>query len=532
MKKSICALLLLLSCLFTGLQAQQSPLAITRIEAEVKLDGHLDEPFWATVPPLPLVMLRPVYHGEMTQPTEIRLVYDDEFIYASAKCYEQPGMIKSASFKRDDDGFDSDWFSIQLDAFNDNENSLLFVTFPTGARTDMTVFNDATPVGQGESGFPFNSSWNTFWSVATRETEEGWFAEMRIPFSSLRFQSKDGKVTMGLIATRRMARKEELHIFPDIPPNWGFLSAYKPSRAQKIVFEGITPKKPLYLSPYLTAGISQQQHLNAAETEYEREDQFKYGIGGDIKYGLTKNLTLDLTINTDFAQVEADDQQVNLTRFSLFFPEKRQFFLERASIFDFGFGQLSRLFYSRRIGLEAGTQIPIIAGARTVGRIGKWDMGLINMQTARSDELEKPSENLGVVRLRRQVFNPYSYIGVIATHRVGMGTYGHHNPYNATYGFDGTLRLFGNDYLSFNFAQSLENGLENDPFSLAQTRFRANWEKREFNGLSYGLSLAYAGKDYHPGLGFELRQDFTYIGDYFAYGFTPKESSFLRQHQL
>lgn len=516
----------------------QSPISITRISDEINLDGEITEEVWKSIEPLPMTMHRPVHKGEMTQRTEIRLAYDGDFLYASAKCFDEPDMIKSTSYKRDDTGFESDWFSLQLDSFNDNENSLLFITFPTGARTDMTVFNDATPVSDGMAGFPFSSSWNTFWKVATTQNEEGWFVEMRIPFTSLRFQDVNGKVLMGLIITRRMARKEELHIYPDIPPNWGFLSVYKPSRAQKIIFEGIESKKPLYISPYITGGISQTPELNETQTAYHRQDDLEYGVGLDVKYGLTKNLTLDVTLNTDFAQVEADDQQVNLTRFSLFFPEKRQFFLERASIFDFNFGQLNRLFYSRRIGLEEGTRIPIIGGTRLVGRVGKWDMGLMNMQTASvnhiapDDTLQQPSENMGVFRLRRQVINPYSYVGVIGTHRVGMGRFGENNPYNATYGVDGTIRVFGNEYLSFNWAQSFENGLENDPFSMDPARFRVSWEKRAFNGLIYGLTVARGGKNYRPGLGFELREDFTYIGDYIAYGFTPKASSRLRQHQF
>ena len=209
---------------------------------------------------------------------------------------------------------------------------------------------------------------------------------------------------MGLSALRYLGKKNEMDLFPAIPPDWGFWSFNKPSQFQKVVFEGVGARRPVYVTPYALGGLGQAFDLNDAETAYVRTDDPVTELGGDLKMGLTDNLTLDLTLNTDFAQVEADNQQVNLTRFSLFFPEKRQFFLERASLFDFDLGGSNVLFYSRRIGLQDGEAVRLLGGGRLVGRVGAWDVGVIDLQTARrrtglegSEVL--PSENIGVAAL-------------------------------------------------------------------------------------------------------------------------------------
>ena len=519
-------------CWCTYTQAQNSPIIVSRIQQEVVLDGYVNEAFWDQIEPVPMTVQAPNYGAPLSKPTEIRMAYDDDFLYVSARCFEDSALIMTKSYLRDPDGFDQDWISIQLDTYNDKENGLNFSTFPTGARNDFTVFNDAQPLSQDQSGMPFNASWNTFWNVAVSRDNQGWYAEMRIPFSSLRFQVVDNQAKMGVIITRWLARRAEMQIFPDIPPNWGIWSSWKPSQSREIIFEGIESKKPIYISPYASGGFSQQNNLNEDETAYLRNDDLKYGLGLDLKYGISRNMTMDLTINTDFAQVEADDQQVNLTRFSLFFPEKRQFFLERSSIFDFNFGQNNRLFYSRRIGLEDGEQIPILTGVRLVGRVGKWDMGFMDLQTAKVSSLEQPTENMGVLRFRKNVLNPNSYIGVMTTHRVGMGSLANGNPFNVAYGVDGTIKMFKQDYLIFNWAQSFENGLENDPLSLDPARFRFSWENRNFQGLNYNFTFARMGENYRPGLGFEFRENYTYVGDKIGYGFLPGDQSWLRQHSF
>ena len=194
---------------------------------------------------------------------------------------------------------------------------------------------------------------------------------------------------MGLTVQRKIARKLERLVFPNIPPenDWAFL---KPSLAQKILIKGVKPTKTVYITPYLLSGVARTNMLNDRENGYEWDNDPELDIGGDVKFSVTNNLTMDFTVNTDFAQVEADDQLINLSRFSLFFPEKRQFFQERSAVFEFRTGGLSRLFFSRRIGLtDDGMPVPIIGGVRLTGRINTWDVGALNMQTRNLRPLRK-----------------------------------------------------------------------------------------------------------------------------------------------
>lgn len=497
-------------------------LVIPRINGPVTLDGLSDEPAWEGIEPLPVIMHRPNFGNEPSERTEILVAFDDDFLYVAGRLFDsEPTKIQANSKQRDSGDPSSEWFGIIIDSFNDNENALAFFTTPAGLRWDAAVFNDA----QGEN--PMNISWNTFWDVATVRNDEGWFAEFRIPFSSLRFQDINGRVVMSIISWRYIARKAEWTIFPAIPPNWGFFSKFKPSQAQEVVFEGLYSRKALYIAPYLLGGFGQSFELNEGETAYQRIVNLAHEVGLDVKYGLTSNLTLDVTLNTDFAQVEADDQQINLTRFSLFFPEKRLFFQERSSNFDFNFetSEPNRLFYSRRIGIYKGKPVRIYGGVRLVGRVGLWDLGFLSMQTAPIEKL--PSENFGVFRIRRQVFNPYSYIGAISTTRVGMD-----GSYNIAYGLDGIFRLFGDDYLTMKWAQTFENGQKNNPLSLNPARIRLMWERRTIKGLGYGLSYARAGADYNPGIGFELRENYSRLASGLFYGWFPGEKSPLFTHRV
>jgi len=499
-----------------------TPLVLPRIQGKVTLDGLSDEPAWQSVPSLPCVCYLPDSGAAPSERTEILIAYDDDFLYAAGRMYDrEPDKVQATSKKRDDMKLSNDWFGITLDTFVDHESALCFYTSPAGLRLDMTIFNDA----QGD--FPADKNWNTFWDVATVRTAEGWFAEIRIPLSSLRFQTTGGRVVMGLIATRYIARKNESITFPFIPPKWGFWGSFKPSRTQPIVLEGVTRHRPLYVAPYVLGGYGRSYELDETETAYGAKDKFIFEPGLDVKYGLTNNLTLDLTVNTDFAQVEADDEQVNLTRFSLFFPEKRPFFLERASVFDFNYGDETALFYSRRVGIQEGELVRIYGGARLVGRIGGWDIGLLDMQTAPIADLDLPSQNFGVLRLRRQVFNRDSWIGGMATSRIGAD-----GASNVAYGLDGKVRLFGDDYLLWNWAQTFATGAANRAFSFDNAKFRVNWQRRTIEGLGYDLDLTRAGSGYEPGLGFEYRSDFTRFGNRVLYGWLPGEKSWLLRHKV
>ncbi|MBN2355405.1 carbohydrate binding family 9 domain-containing protein [candidate division KSB1 bacterium] len=519
MNKSCVGLIILLFCFgFTVLVTADEFYHPKKITSAIEFDGNPDEPLWDSIEPLPLVMLTPVFGNPPSERSEIRICYDDVCLYISSRNYvSEPEMVQSTTKKRDFFEANTDWFGIILDTFNDNENAVAFFTTPSGLRTDVAVFNDA------EGEFPINVSWNAFWDVKTVETTQGWFAEMRIPFSSLRFQEIDGEVTMGFITFRWIAKKSEQVNYPAIDPKWGDWSAWKPSLAKKMVLKNIRGRNPVYLTPYVLGGYGRSYELNDQETTYLRSEAPAHEIGLDLKYSLTSNLTMDITLNTDFAQVEADDEQINLTRFSLFFPEKRQFFQERSSNFDFSLGGNNNLFYSRSIGLCDDKPVRLYGGARLVGRVGCWDLGVMSMQTAAAETLS--SENFSVLRLRRQIINPNSYVGSIVTSRLGKD-----GSYNTAYGIDGIFKLFGADYLRCYWTQTFENGLKNDATSLNPTRVGAEWQRRTLKDLGYTFAFSRTGVDFNPGMGFLEREDYSELKSRLLYGWQPKEPSPLRQH--
>lgn len=504
---------------FSQLYAQDrsDPVKLTRINNQVNMDGYTNEPFWDSIQPLPLVSYEPVGGLPPSEETEVRIAYDDNYIYASLRAYDsEPSEIRINSLYRDRLSGD-DLFHILLDTYNDNESAVAFTITPAGVKRDATISND------GEGPNALNADFNTYWDVATRVDERGWFAEIRVPFSSLGFQDEDGHVRMGLYVQRGISRKNERITFPEVPPNIA-RAYFKPSLAQKVDFEEIYSSRPLHITPYLRGGFEQEYRLNETQDNYSRKDIRELEAGFDIKYGISNNMTLDLTVNTDFAQVEADDQQVNLTRFNLFFPEKRQFFQERSGVFEFNTGGNGRLYQSRRIGLtDEGEQVRILAGARLTGRIGEWDLGFLNMQTDRYQGM--PGENFGVFRLRRTLFNPYSYAGAMITSRLDA-----EGSYNVGYGFDGSIRLKEDDYLSYALAQTVDE--EKDLSFSSTTRFRLGLERRSREGFAYQTEISRSGDAYNPESGFVPRIDYFRVGQGFRYGWLPGSESPLLWHSI
>jgi hypothetical protein len=520
-------------CLALSIPALSQPLPanepaiISRLSGEIKIDGIVDEPAWESASRFHLIMQTPTYGKEPTNNSEVFLTYDDNYIYVAARMYDkEPSKIQAVSKKRDEFDPANDYFSVNFDSFNDKENALGFWTTPSGVMVDCAIFND------GQDFTSMNPDWNTFWDVKTSVTEKGWFAEMRIPLSSLRFQEKDNKVTMGLIFDRWIPHINEMNIYPAFSPELGGISFCKPSHAQEVVFEGIHHKTPFYIAPYLIAGQSQENLINSANSGYNLSTKQKLSGGLDLKYGLTQNLTLDLSVNTDFAQVESDDVQFNLTRFSLFFPEKRTFFQERSSNFNFQMGDANNVFYSRRIGLYEDQPVPILGGIRLVGRSGKWDIGFLDMQTQAfkyptNEYPNLPGQNDGVLQIRRQVFNQYSYVGLIATSVIGAdGTY------NSVYGLDGIFRIKGDSYLDMKWAQSFDNAYRNKALSLDPSRIWIDLKRRSDKGFGYDLFYGRAGERYQPDLGFEYRSNYSQYGTKLLYGWYPGDSSVLLNHKI
>ncbi len=493
----------------------QQLVELPRLSGPVRLDGLSDEPAWAMIEPLPLTVHWPAFGSPISERTEIRAAHDDHYLYFAGRFYDSdPDGIRANTYYRDrwngDDAFD-----IVIDSFNDDETALKFTTNPLGILLDHAISNDADPSSGAD---PLNRDWNGFWDAATRTTDEGWFAEVRIPFSSLGYEAHDERVVMGLIVGRYISRKDEKYTYPAIPPNWA-LADIKPSQAQDIVLADLGKRTPLYLTPYILGGVDRTRDLSEPVGPPGTETTSRAGL--DVKYGLTNNLTLDLTINTDFAQVEADDQQVNLTRFSLFFPEKRRFFQERSSIFQFYTGDQGRLFHSRRIGLtEGGQPLPILAGARLTGRIGSWDVGAMDMQVEAG--AGQPAENDAVLRLRGGVLNPGSAVGALFTSRVTSD-----GAADVSYGLDALLNLFGDDFLTVQWAQTY-NHAERSASGFDRALVRLFWQRRSLDGLGYELEAARSGPSYEPRLGFEERHDYTTLKTNFTYAWQPSGGAVSR----
>ncbi len=483
---------------------------IQRTSEVLEFDGVCNEALWDNATLLPMQMFIPNHGDKTTEISEIFITFDDQYIYFGGRLhYSNGATIKASTKKRDGIDGGSDNFGILLDTFNDNENALCFETNPTGMRSDFSMANDAQ-VNIGT--LPFNRNWNTFWDVKTAIMGDILHIEMKIPLSSLRFQEKDGRVIMGMSVWRTIISKQEWHVFPLVTNDFGMLGVWKPSQAQKIEFVGLKRSNPVYVTPYVLTGIEQKSELNESNSGYKMVNDPKLTAGLDLKYALTSNLTMDLTLNTDFAQVEVDDQVVNLTRFSLFFPEKRQFFLERSSIFTIKTGYLDQLFYSRRIGIYEDDIVPIYGGARLNGRAGKWDLGFMDMQTAdhnyyNSDEdyVEKiESTNFGVLRARRQVFNERSYAGGMVTSKIDIN-----GNYNINTAMDLIYNPFKNDYITANYTHTFDSDLSYSNNFLNHGKFYFNWKNRSNVGLNYDLKLSRAGQYYDPQMGFELMEDYS-----------------------
>lgn len=486
-----------------GQTSSAPPLELTRLTGSVTIDGVPDEPAWRDIPTLPLTMYTPVFRGTPTQRTEIRVAYDDEFFYAAGWFYDtEPSRIRVNSLYRDRWNGD-DALALYLDAFNDNRNAKWFGITAGGVRFDQLVSDD---------GATLNGSWDTFWTARTTITGEGWFVEVRIPFSSIGFRvDSTGKAVMGLTATRLISRLEERVTFPAIDPKFEFR---RPSVAHDVVLRDVRTRKPLYVTPYALTGRSRTSVPPVTATSrFTTDKQRSNEVGLDVRYPLSGNLTLDVTVNTDFAQVEADDQQVNLDRFPLFFPERRRFFQEGSGIFDFVAGGGARLFNSRRIGLAPDlSPVPIYGGARLVGRIGAWDVGFLEMQTQRHDTT--PSENFGVLRLRRPVLNPFSTAGLMATSYYGDGRH------NLGLGTDATLRLFGDEYVTLKYSATVDSDDSSNVTLGSRSLFDFRWERRSQRGLQYNINSTRMGEDYRPEIGFLQRANFTTanaVGNWFIY---------------
>ncbi len=474
-----------------GAQSSADTVRLVRTTAAVALDGRPRETAWNAARPVPLVQYTPTEGAGASDSSDIRLLYDDKFLYVGARLFvEDAGSIRPGLFARDQLGSE-DHLMVILDSAGDERTGLVFALNPAGGLTDYAV---------GDDGQNVDKSWNGYWDGATSRDESAWYAEFRIPISTLRFQPGQDGAVMGVIIHRQTAARNEMATYPRLSRAYAN-GLFRPSIAHKVHLAGIAARSPVYLTPYLLGGANSAAAFDPVASAWGRNSSASKEAGVDVKLGLTSNVTLDLTANTDFAQVEADNQQVNLTRFSLFFPEKRQFFLERGDLFQIGVGDFgpSRLFHSRRIGLAPdGSPLRIYGGARVAGRAGALDFGMLSMQTATADG--QGSENDAVVRVRRGVLGSGSYLGALVTSRLPTA-----GGYNVLYAADAVIRPFGNDYVTGVWAQSFDDSRPQQGGSAGLARI--NWARRSQSGLVYTVSATWQGADFEPGLGFIQRRN-------------------------
>ena len=506
----------ILLCALTGLPeatplpqsaSRDRTVTAVRIESPIEIDGELDEPEWSLAEPARDFLQFEPTHGEpSTEPTEVRILYDDENLYLGVYCFDSGGKeaLVVNDINRDFFQFDTDSFGFVLDTFDDNRNGFLFNTNPQGAKFDSQV---------GDNGSIFNREWDAIWHVKSKITEAGWQVEIAIPFKSLRFGNKEVD-RWGINFQRRIRRKNE-DTFWALPPRpFSMARVSLAGTLENIQAASTGPN--LYLKPYLSAPIVRVQ---GDDVDFQPE------AGLDLKYGLTSQLTLDVSVNTDFAQVEADNQQINLTRFSLFFPEKREFFLENAPIFQFGRqgGRFRRVagsfeqvaadaipFFSRRIGISESRLVPVLGGARVTGRAGPYTLGMFSMQT--DDFEENPSTNFSVVRIRRDVLGRSDVGGIF------INKYADGDRYNRTYGVDGNFNFFGGlDLTSYLLKTETPDVQDKD---VAGSVFVA-WTDPRFQAEAQHTVL---GENFNPEVGFAPRVGIEKSVGRFAWTPRPGES--------
>ena len=422
-----------------------------RLATGIRLDGRLDEPVYRTVPAIAdFVQQMPVEGAPASEKTEAWILFDETNIYVSGRVWDSapPSEWVANEMRRDTPQLrENDSFWVAFDTFNDRRNGVTFYTNPLGAIGDFGITNEGNP----------NGDWNPVWDVRTGRFEGGWTVEMEIPFKSLRY--RPGPVQRwGVQISRRVRRKNEMAYITSVPIAAGRRGIFRTSDAALLVgLEVPDSGTNLEIKPYGISGVATDL---TADPPRRNDGDGDYGV--DLKYGITRNLTADLTWNTDFAQVEVDEQQVNLTRFSLFFPEKREFFLEGRGIFDFarGGGPSTRdgalrqigggssreesnaptLFYSRRIGFQEKAVVPIVGGGRVTGKVGAFDVGALNMHAGEELDAGVEPTNFTVVRVKRDLLRR-SAVGALVTNRsvslAGDGA-------SQTYGADGTFSFYDN----------------------------------------------------------------------------------------
>ena len=466
-----------------------------RTYESIEIDGDLTEDDWKHAESIDeFVQIEP-YEGEISsQPMEVRILYDTENIYFGFTCFDSEiSKLVANEMRRDSrDLHENDTVFLILDTYDDKRSGFFFRMNALGAIQDRAVTN---------SGDTLNRDWDAVVECKSKINDTYWTSELSIPFSQLRFKQSD-QIVWGMNTGRELARNQEEMIWVPVPASYGGMAKYRTANLGRLVgISDVAPSRNLEVLPYILPGVTQ---INENDAGLETDGKFKMGV--DVKYGITSNLTADVTYNTDFAQVEADEEQVNLTRFSLFFPEKRPFFLEGAGLFDFGIPRSSYrrpppmlLFYSRRIGLAEGNAIPIIFGGKASGKVGSYGVGFLNVLTdefhdanTEDDPLDVPRTNYSVMRITKDIASG-SRIGMIAVNKDEIGDY------NRAGGFDFEYRPNDSMDVRGMWSRTFEPGLsgQNNAWYLG-----SNWRSNRFR-----LEGSYTDidEDFNPAVGYVRR---------------------------
>ena len=502
---------------FSALEAREltqagHPVALARrvaaapaVDGDVLADAAYEDARLATG----FVQSRPFEGRPASERTEVRIVYTEDTLYFGVVCYtDDPATIIAADSRRDSDLTETDSFRIILDTYHDGLNGFVFGTNPAGVEYDGQVTNEGQGSGRfggGGSGRPSNSrqqrgsggglnvNWDGVWQVAARVTDAGWTAEIAIPFRTLRYPAADVQ-TWGMNFQRNIRANNEQAYWSPLPRQF---SLNRLSLAGELQGLRVPAQRNLQLMPY---ALGDAAYRGADARTVSTGDW-----GADLKYSITPSLTLDATYQTDFAQVEVDDEQINLDRFTLFFPEKRPFFLENAGLFSVGQSGAVDVFFSRRIGLgERGEQIPIIGGGRLSGKVGNdTNVGFLNMQTAAVDALGAARQNFTVGRIRQDLANR-SNVGVMFVNRQAAGALAGDDDFNRSYAVDGRWGIGQGGTVS-GFAASTET----PPGALAAVRERHGLTGAPEGAHAYGLSARHQSEVARLGLGYtEVAPDF------------------------
>ncbi|MEE8306418.1 MAG: DUF5916 domain-containing protein, partial [Gammaproteobacteria bacterium] len=476
-------------------QAAGKSLSPARLTQAPLIDGHvIGEPVWEGVPAgSGFVQTDPDEGQPASQRTEVRVGYTDDTLYFGIICYDDdPKAIVISDSRRDGDLNETDSLRIVLDTYGDGQNGFVFGTNPVGIEYDGQVSKEGSGgpfanAGRQVSGAGggFNINWDGAWEVKTRIDDDSWSAEFAIPFKTLRYAGQKVQ-TWGINLQRNIRRRNETAYWSPLGRQHTLFRLVDAGELQGLE---VPRQRNLKIVPYV---LAQGRRTGSNDSDSSAD------VGFDLKYSITPALTLDVTYNTDFAQVEVDEQQVNLNRFNLFFPEKRPFFLENAGLFAVGAPSLAELFFSRRIGISAdGEAIPILGGARVSGRVGQTNVGFVHMQTEDLGSLV-PADSFTVARVRHDLPNR-SALGALVVNRQETGSFGDSNNYNRTYAVDGRWGLGEYGLINGFAAQTDTPGLGSDDyaFSIGGQYSTPTWDLR--------MDYTDVGEDFNPEVGFLQR---------------------------